>query len=232
MSQQDRSTSVTTPGILEALLFAAETPLSAATLAEIVELTPAATRDLLEDLRLRYEQDEGALQLVELANGYRLVTKPQYAPYIRALRKPRTQRLSRAGLESLAIIAYRQPVTAPEFERLRGVDSSGVLQTLLEHGLIEVAGRKEGLGRPRLYRTTQKFLDQFGLANLGELPELPEGEVAEMTESLFAEPAEGQGNVTSRGLHQEPSESETTEEPAESSSGSRSEACLEDGLLD
>lgn len=239
MTGEERRTKVSTPGILEALLFAAEEPLSAAALAEIVDLTPAATRDLLEHLRLQYEQSDGALQLLAIAKGYRLVTKPQYAPYIRALKRPRAHRLSRAGLESLAIIAYRQPITGPEIEQLRGVDSSGVLQTLLEHGLIEVAGRRNSPGRPRLYRTTQAFLDQFGLADLSELPELPEGEVVEMTESLFPEATQGQEETASvasapvttppeaAGGETPPSLDRSADGPVETGG-----ATFEDGLLD
>jgi segregation and condensation protein B len=185
MTDDQRATKVSTHGILEALLFAAEEPLPLAELAELIESAPAATRDELEDLRLVYEQGEGGLHLVEIANGYRLVTKPQYAPYVRNLKRPRVARVTRAALETLAIIAYRQPITGPEIEHLRGVNSAGVLDTLLERGLVEVAGRKEAPGRPRLYRTTQAFLDQFGLVDLSELPELPEAEIAELTEALF-----------------------------------------------
>ncbi|NCO37694.1 MAG: SMC-Scp complex subunit ScpB [Armatimonadetes bacterium CG_4_10_14_3_um_filter_66_18] len=185
MTDDQRATRVSTHGILEALLFAAEAPLSLAELAELIESAPAATREELEDLKLAYEQGEGGLHLVEIAKGYRLITKPQYAPYIRNLKKPRVARVTRAALETLAIVGYRQPITGPEIEHLRGVSSAGVLDTLLERGLIEVAGRKEAPGRPRLYRTTQAFLDQFGLADLSELPELPEAEIAELTEALF-----------------------------------------------
>lgn len=186
MSDRKRATKVSTEGILEALLFAAEEPLPLTQLAELIDSTPGATREELEQLRLHYDQSDGALQVIEIAKGYRLATKPQYAPYVRELRRPRTQRLSRAGLELLAIVSYRQPVTGPEIDLIRGVNSSGSIETLLERGLIEVAGRKETPGRPRLYRTTQAFLDQFGLADLSELPQLPEGELAEMSEALFA----------------------------------------------
>ncbi len=185
MTDDQRATKVSTHGILEALLFAAEEPLPLSELAELIESAPAATRDELEDLKLVYEQGEGGLHLVEIAKGYRLVTKPRYAPYVRNLKRPRVARVTRAALETLAIIAYRQPITGPEIEHLRGVSSAGVLDTLLERGLVEIAGRKEAPGRPRLYRTTQAFLDQFGLADLNELPELPEAEIAELTEALF-----------------------------------------------
>ena len=182
-----QSTKVSTHGILEALLFAAEDPLPLSRLAELIESTPGATKDELELLRLHYEQTDGALQLLEIARGYRLATKPQYAPYVRNLKKPRTARLSRAGLEVLAIVSYRQPITGPEIDHIRGVNSSGSIDTLLERGLVEIAGRKEAPGRPRLYRTTQAFLDQFGLADLAELPQLPEAELAEFSEALFTD---------------------------------------------
>jgi segregation and condensation protein B len=125
------------------------------------------------------------LAIVEVAGGWRMVTRPEFAAYISRLHPLQRIRLSRGSLEVLAIIAYHQPITRPEIEQLRGVDSSAAIQSLLEHGLIQVVGYKETVGRPRLYATTQKFLELFGLRSLDELPPLREWQ--EQAAKLLAE---------------------------------------------
>jgi segregation and condensation protein B len=159
--------------IIEALLFAAERPVPLEKLAQVAELTPEAAIAEIEALKQEKEAI-GALQLVEIAGGFQFVTKPEFATYIRRLRDEKKQRLSRAAFEVMAIVAYRQPVTRGDIDQLRGVESAGPLQFLLERKLVALAGRKEAPGRPWLYQTTPLFLEQFGLKSLDDLPELEE----------------------------------------------------------
>ena len=126
-------------------------------------------------MKLEYIEQQRGFQLIEKAEGWRLATDPKYAPWVRQLfPPPKRARLSAPALETLAIIAYRQPITRADVEAVRGVNIDGVLQTLLEHGLVRIAGRAEVPGRPLLYETTQFFLDHFGLRNLDELPNVEE----------------------------------------------------------
>jgi segregation and condensation protein B len=129
----------------------------------------------VEELKIEYGQQERAFQLVEKAEGWQLATDPAYANWVRQLfPAPKPARLTAPALETLAIIAYRQPITRPDVEAVRGVAIDGVLQTLMEHGLVKISGRAEIPGRPLLYETTQFFLDHFGLRNLDELPNVEE----------------------------------------------------------
>lgn len=162
--------------LLEAALFAANRPVTAE---ELVGLDPDATLDevraALEALREHYDFDGHGVELVELGGGFQLLTRPALAAAIeRAQFAARTSRLSAAMLETLAVIAYRQPVGRAEIEEIRGVSASGVLRTLQERGLIEVTGRSEGLGRPLLYGTTPLFLELLGLPDLQNLPRAEE----------------------------------------------------------
>lgn len=158
--------------IVEATLFASQTPLTPAELARADEsLTADAVRDALMELRRRYDREERAFQVYQLGDGYQLLTRPEYAPYLERFDSvPRSPNLSDAALETLAIVAYRQPIGRVEIEEIRGVGSSSVLTTLQDWELIEVVGRGEGLGRPLLYGTTLKFLDHFGFQDLSDLP--------------------------------------------------------------
>ena len=164
--------------VVEALLFASDTPLEAERLREVLELPDVAeVRALVEALRQHYAAADRALTIVEVGGGYRMVTRPDIAPWLVRLARSRTrQRLSRPALETLAIVAYRQPVSRPEVDALRGVNSEAVLDSLLERRLIRVAGRKEAPGRPFLYETTREFLVAFGLRDLTDLPQV-EGEL-------------------------------------------------------
>ncbi|OLC00984.1 MAG: SMC-Scp complex subunit ScpB [Candidatus Rokubacteria bacterium 13_1_40CM_68_15] len=164
--------------VVEALLFASDTPLEAERIREVLELGDTdEARALVDELRVRYEKEDRALAVVEVGGGYRMVTRPQIAPWLMRLAKTRTKaRLSRPALETLAIIAYRQPVSRPEVDAVRGVNSEGVLDSLLERRLLRVAGRKEAPGRPFLYETTREFLVAFGLRDLNDLPKV-EGEL-------------------------------------------------------
>ena len=163
------------PDVLEALLFAADRPVPLGRLAHAAEISLAATRESLEALR-EEKASVGALQLVEVAGGWQFVTKPGFASAIRRLRDEKKTRLSRAAFEVLAIVAYRQPVTRGDIDELRGVDSSGSLQFLLERKLIAPTKRKDAPGRPWLFETTTGFLEQFGLGALDDLPALEEFE--------------------------------------------------------
>jgi len=160
--------------VVEALLFASDTPLEAARIREVLDLPDvAAARGLLEELRARYAAADSPLTIVDVAGGYRMVTRPEIAPWLLRLAKAR---LSRPALETLAIVAYRQPVSRPEVDAIRGVNSEAVLENLLERRLIRIAGRKDAPGRPFLYETTREFLVAFGLRDLGDLPKV-EGEL-------------------------------------------------------
>ncbi len=158
--------------ILHALLFVADAPLDLETLCRVTGASPEA---VLEGLRQLQEvlTAQGAVQLTQVAGGYQLATKPEYAPYITRLLNPPTKRLSRAALETLAIIAYEQPITQAQIDALRGVDSSHVVRQLLERGLIQEVGRKDAPGKPVLYGVTTNFLHYFGLNSMADLPEKP-----------------------------------------------------------
>ena len=159
--------------IIESLLFAADRPVSCERLAAAAEVSPDEVRAALEDLS-REKSSVGALQLVEVAGGWQFVTKAAFAPYIRRLRDEKRGRLSRAAFEVLAIVAYRQPVTRGDIDALRGVDSGGPLNFLLERKLVVPNGRKDAPGRPWLFESGAHFLEQFGLKSLDDLPDLAE----------------------------------------------------------
>ncbi len=159
--------------ILYALLFVAEGPLTVETLSEVTGQPPESIERALQTLEQQLQQ-QGAIQLMRLAGGYQLATKPEYAPYITRLLNPPPKRLSRAALEVLAIVAYQQPVTQAQIDALRGVDSSHTIRQLVAKGLLKEVGRKEAPGKPVLYGTTPQFLHYFGLESLEELPEISE----------------------------------------------------------
>lgn len=161
--------------IVEALLFASDSPVEAERIRELLELANAAeARALVEELRARYEADGRGLSIVEVGGGFRMVTRPELAPWLVRLARSRTRsRLSRSALEALAIVAYRQPVSRPEIDSIRGVNSEAVLESLLDRRMIRIAGRKDAPGRPFLYETTREFLVAFGLRDLDDLPKAP-----------------------------------------------------------
>jgi segregation and condensation protein B len=160
--------------ILEALIFASPEPLTLKEMVALVaaEASKAEVEQALALLRHDYER-AGGLVLVEVAGGYQIVTRPDLHEYVRRLFHERTsQKLSVPALETLAVIAYRQPVTAPEIAEIRGVNTSGVLNTLIGRKLVKVVGRKQVVGRPFMYGTTRDFLDKFGLNDLSDLPKV------------------------------------------------------------
>ncbi len=161
---------------LHALLFVSDRPLSATRLAEALgDLDAEMVELLLDELRAELENGSSPYQLREIAGGYQLATRVEYAPYIRRLLQiKKRNRLSRSALETLAIIAYRQPCTRADVEEIRGVSVSHAFEILLEKRLIKVAGVAETVGRPKLYRTTDEFLAHFGLKSLRELPSVEE----------------------------------------------------------
>jgi segregation and condensation protein B len=157
--------------ILESLFFVSESPIKLETLMEIL---PESNREEISEGILRIKAEYGAdskgVELVEVAGGYQFRTKPKWAGWVQRLKKAKSIKLSRSALETLAIVAYRQPIIRPAIEEIRGVDSGWVLRTLLEKGLIKIMGRKEMVGRPIVYGTTKTFLEVFGLNTLSDLP--------------------------------------------------------------
>lgn len=159
--------------IVEALVLAASEPIPAAKLAAIVpSCTAGDARALVAELNAEYEDQGRGFEIVEVAGGYQIRTRPDLAPWLRELQPRRTVRLSRAALETLAVIAYKQPITRAEIEHVRGVDAGAVVRSLLERDLVRIAGHREIPGRPMLYATTKRFLELFGLATLEDLPTL------------------------------------------------------------
>lgn len=164
--------------IIEALLFAVNKPLSLRDIRDIIEEgAESFIKEIIEELKSEYTQSKRSFNIVEIAGGYQVVTDTYYAPWIKKLfKEDRPKTLSMPALETLAIIAYRQPITKSEIESIRGVNVEGVIQTLLEKNLIKPSGRKEAPGRPFFYVTTEEFLVHFGLRSLQDLPKLKEFE--------------------------------------------------------
>ena len=159
--------------VIEALIFASPDPLTVKQLAKLLDGEPKeAVQEAIAALKKDYER-QGGLQMVEIAGGYRIVTRPELHEWVRKLFHEQTkQKLSVAALETLAVIAYKQPITAPEIADIRGVNTAGVLGTLIERRLVKIVGRKPVVGRPFMYATTRQFLDRFGLKDLEDLPKV------------------------------------------------------------
>src|ERR1700689_2945676 len=186
---------------LEAIIYAADEPATVEKLAAAVGEEKHVVRAALDELVAGFAIDERGVEIRNVAGGYRVYTKPQHHDvvrrFIKSLQPP--LRLSMPALETLAVISYKQPVTAPEIQEIRGVNTSGVLKTLLDKKLITTAGRKEVIGRPILYRTSKEFLMRFGLSDLQELPSLKEFEAlareALGTDEGIATPGAGDESV-------------------------------------
>jgi len=176
----DKKASAELKAIVEALIFASPEPLTPKQIFKLLEVEPREdVQAALDELKRDYDRP-GGLQLVEVAGGYQIVTRPELHDWVRRLFHERTtQKLTVQALETLAVIAYRQPVTALEITEIRGVNASGVLSTLLERHLIKIVGRKQVVGRPFMYATTKEFLIRFGLNDLADLPR-----VEDMAEAL------------------------------------------------
>ncbi len=181
MAETNRDTGETTVSerdlaIIEALIFASDGPLPPRKIVEILpHLTERLVRRAVEELNATYRQTERTFVIEEVAGGFRFFTLPEFEPFLKKLYANRSQqRLSQKALETLAIIAYRQPITRQEIEEIRGVSADGVIRTLLARNLITIAGRAEAPGSPFLYKTTKTFLEYFGLNSLNDLPKLKE----------------------------------------------------------
>jgi segregation and condensation protein B len=191
--------------IVEATLFASQTPLTLEEISRADEgLDVERVVEAIQFLRDAYEEAERAFQIYQLGDGFQVLTRPEYAPYLERFDSvPRAPHLSPAALETLAIIAYRKPIGRIEIEEVRGVSASSVLRTLLDWELVQVVGRGEGLGRPLLYGVTQKFLEHFGMKDVSDLPaadelpvvlgELQQAMEAERPSPLAAETADSTG---------------------------------------
>jgi segregation and condensation protein B len=184
--------------VVEAIIYVTEEPVTAeqmaAVLAEVYGENPPSKDDIrkaISELIAEYQTDTRGIEIKEVAGGFKMATKPEHhetvRQFVRALKPP--VKLSLAALETLAVIAYRQPATLPEIQEVRGVHAAAVIKTLLDKKLITTAGRKEVIGRPVLYRTTREFLVQFGLKDLSELPSLKEFEELSKAAMLDTEPA-------------------------------------------
>ena len=159
--------------IAEALIFVAEEPLSAKSIADVLKLDVNSVEAAIADLASEYEKRNGGLQLREIAGGWQIATRAEHHEHVRAYLKSKpSAKLSLASLETLAVIAYKQPVTVPEILDIRGVQSPSAIKTLLDKRLIVARGRKETVGRPMMYGTSKEFLIQFGLKDLSELPSI------------------------------------------------------------
>ena len=177
--------------VVEAILFVAGEALSIADLAHALDMTAAELIPVLDSLRDEYDREERGVRLNRFGMSVQLSTRPDYAPYVEKLLQPvQKQSLSQAVMETLAVIAYRQPVTKAEIEQIRGVKCDYSVQSLVAKGLIEEVGRKEALGRPILYGTTDAFLRHFCLTSLSELPEIDFSALAAKLEAAGAPAAE------------------------------------------
>ena len=170
---------------LEVLLFMARNPLTIEELAKYLAVDPTLVTDALALLTEHYKNPECGLQIINVSNGYQFATKPQYAKTLELyINAPQEFSLSTAGLETLVIVAYRQPISKAELEAIRGVNSDGIIKSLMDRNLVEEKGRADTLGRPMLYGTTDSFLKHFGLKDLSELPQDPQLKMRNNPEAL------------------------------------------------
>ncbi len=175
MSQPDMEDDLTVESVIEAVLFASDEPLSEARLAGIIETGAKQIRRHIEDLNDKYQANGNAFRIEQIAAGYQMLTLSQYNHWLKKLLNVRSEgKLSPAALETLAIIAYKQPVIRADIEAIRGVAAGEIIRTLMYKGLVKILGRAEVLGRPMLYGTTKKFLEVFGLNTLKDLPKIEE----------------------------------------------------------
>ena len=174
--------------IIEALLFAARDPLTQLQVNNVFEPETPNLKEIVDQLNKQYSKNENAFTISKIAGGFQIISKKEYEYFINKLfKKSGRLKLSLAAMDSLAIIAYKQPISRYEVEAIRGVDSSGVLKTLLNHELIKIKGRDIGPGRPLLYKTNSKFLEYFGLNSISDMPKLKE-----ISELIDADPSLGE----------------------------------------
>lgn len=181
--------------ILESLIFVSDEPVPLQRLGQLVGMKDKkALKAALDELRDESVARKGGIELIEVAGGYQFRTNSENSQWVNKLFEERPQKLTRPSLETLAIVAYRQPITRMDAERIRGVDSGGVLKTLLERNLLRIVGRSDAPGRPVLYGTTTEFLEFFGLKDLNDLPPLRDiAELGDATEEMIAEYAKREG---------------------------------------
>jgi segregation and condensation protein B len=209
--------------ILESLVFVAEEPLSLERLRKVLPQAEAAElRQALGDLQADYEARSGGFYLAEVAGGFQFRTRPAYTQWIRRLVDPRPLRLSKAALETLAIIAYKQPVIRTDVEHIRGVDCGGVLRQLLERKLVRVLGRREIAGRPLIYATTKRFLETFDLKDLKDLPTPKE------IEEFGKAPLEKRGNIMLEPDEEAASPAESIDTPTDETPAEHADASAEE----
>ena len=224
--------------IVEALILSSPEPISAARLAEIIPYCDAGqAKDLVNELNTEYGEQDRSFEIWDVAGGYQLRTRAEFSGYLQKLQKERALRLSQAALETLAIIAYRQPVTRAEIEEVRGVDAGATVKSLLERHLIRIAGQREVPGRPMLYGTTRRFLEVFGLERLKDLPTLRELDELAREQGLMEQTAEALDVLpeqTEKGAEEgaEGSPQEGVGEGAEESPQEGAEASTPDGGQD
>jgi segregation and condensation protein B len=166
--------SVKTEAIIEALLFSSPEPLALEVLAEITQKSKKAVKQALQKLQSFYQEQDRAFQITQTALGYQLKTKQEFSSWVKKNHCLTKHYLSKPALETLAVIAYKQPISKQEINHTRRVDSSGTLKSLLKKNLIRIAGRSDNIGKPLLYATSKKFLDAIGLKNLSDLPKMDE----------------------------------------------------------
>jgi segregation and condensation protein B len=186
-----------THSVVEAMLFISDKPVTVEQIKDVVgNLDAGQVRQVISELNTEYEQSNRGIRITEVAGGFRMITPPQLAPFLRKMYKQRrAERLSKPALETLAIIAYKQPLTRLEIETLRNVNVDGVMSSLVEKGLIRITGRKNAPGRPFVYGTTRQFLEYFGLKSLDELPKMEDFTKLKAIEEKKDEPAKiAQGN--------------------------------------
>ena len=178
--------------IAEAAVLASPEPIAPTAIAELIpRCNPSQVRALIQELNAEYVEQRRAFEIWEVAGGFQFRSLPEFAPYLKQIQKTRPLRLSQAALETVSIVAYRQPVTRAEVEQVRGVDVGAVLRSLLDRQLLRIAGHREVPGRPIVYGTTRRFLEVFGLSKLGDLPALRD--LAELAEAVGAEGSEAEG---------------------------------------
>jgi len=171
--------------VIEALLFTSEKPLTLERIKAVLNLETTEIRKILEELSHDYTSGNRGIRVIEIAGGFQMITAPDFAPFLKKLYKDRrVEKLSKPALETLAIIAYKQPVTKLEVESIRNVNVDGVIDNLLEKDIIRVAGRKNTPGRPYVFGTTRQFLEYFGLNSLDELPKIENFQEALTTKEL------------------------------------------------
>ncbi len=181
--------------IVEALILSSSEPIPAAKLAEIIPYcNPGQAKDLVNELNTEYVEQDRSFEIWEVAGGYQIRTRAEFSGYLQKLQKERALRLSPAALETLSIIAYRQPTTRAEIEEVRGVDAGATVKSLLERHLIRIAGQREVPGRPMVYATTRRFLEVFGLERLKDLPPLRELDELAREQGLLEKTEEDAGN--------------------------------------